>query len=167
MDTFPLSTAGAIYTYFRTLSQENSLKKRGKKEVRKITCRRRERLHRVSREAYCNIVPYYIIAIQKLHERLATLTKASGPDIEKEKWKKVLLPDVISSEESDIEDEGVIIIKLLVWCSQRVSGMFRDLDDAGQQQKSGQARRQQRTRVIGTCPSTRAMPDGLPKWAVA
>ncbi len=87
--------------------------------------------------AYCNIVPYYIIAIQKLHERLATLTKASGPDIEKEKWKKVLFPDVISSEESDIEDEGVIIIKLLVWCSQRVSGISMMQDNSKRVGKHG------------------------------
>ncbi len=118
--------------------------------------------------AYCNIVPYYIIAIQKLHERLATLTKASGPDIEKEKWNCFLMSYLVRrvTLKMKVSSLSSCLCGALKGCP-GCFGMFRDLDDAGQQQKSGQARRQQRTRVIGTCPSTRAMPDGLPKWAVA
>lgn len=40
--------AAAIYTYYRTLNQENALKERGGLEDRKKVRRRRERLLRVS-----------------------------------------------------------------------------------------------------------------------
>lgn len=73
------------------------------------------------------------------------------------------MPEVISSEES--EDEDIIIVKPLTWRSLKVTEMFRDLDEAGEINKSKQALRQRRKRIIGTVPSTRSMPDDLPKWA--
>ena len=43
-----LCTAGAAYTYYKSLSQEESLERRGKLNNRKVVRRRRERIVRVS-----------------------------------------------------------------------------------------------------------------------
>ncbi len=73
-----------------------------------------------------------------------------------------------SSEESDgDEDEGLIIVNPLQWRSERVTTMFHQLDEQIQENKSGQAKRQRRRRVIGIAASTRQQPSGLPKWAIA
>ncbi len=48
-----------------------------------------------------------------------------------------LLPDVISSEESDIENDGVIIITPLVWHSQRVSEILITQDNSKRVGKHG------------------------------
>lgn len=45
--------AGAAYTYYKSLSQEESLQRRGKLKNRKIIRRRRERIVRVGAEVEC------------------------------------------------------------------------------------------------------------------
>ena len=94
------------------------------------------------------------------------LKKTSLSEKEKEKWMKVLSPDMQSSEESDEQDEGVIIVKTLPWRAEKVTKMFRQLDEKIEEGKSAQAKRQRRKRVLGVENSVRSLPLEAPKWAV-
>ena len=85
----------------------------------------------------------------------------------KEKWNKVLVPEVISSEESDSgENEEIVYVKPLPWRSELVNNFFAQLDDKIAETKSAQARRQRKKRMVSISNSTRKVPTGLPKWAV-
>ena len=46
---------------------------------------------------------------------------------DKEKWGKVLVADVMSSEESDSENEEILLVKPLAWHTDRVSQYFQQL----------------------------------------
>ena len=105
----------------------------------------------------------YLILMQKLNERLVTFNKTTMPEKEKEKWRKVFIPQMVSSEESC--DEDTIAIKPLGWRSERVDSLFHKLDSEIEQGKTTQARRQKKERVISEIYSTRDPPN-LPKWAV-
>ena len=52
---------------------------------------------------------FLISPVQKLQERQATLKKCTLPERQKEKWSKVIISDVMSSEESEANDETIII----------------------------------------------------------
>ena len=75
----------------------------------------------------------------------------------------------MSSEESDSEDEDVIIVKPLQWRNERVALYFHRLDEAGAESKTTQAKRQQKQRSKSSVPSLRPKPlvSGLPAWALA
>lgn len=93
------------------------------------------------------------------------LKKSTLSEREKEKWDKVLEVEVMSSEESNPEDDDVIAIKPLSWRSERVSQFLHRLDDKSEERKTTQAKRQRKNRVIGSVVSTRAKPSGnLPNW---
>lgn len=83
---------------------------------------------------------------------------------DKEKWSKVLKADVMSSEESDSADD-VVIVKPLLWRSLKVTRFFKELDQAGIESKTKQAKRQRKQRVTGSIESERPMPAvTLPSW---
>lgn len=109
-----------------------------------------------------------LLLIQKLNERKAVFMKGKySDDIEKEMWSKVLQLEVMSSEESAIEDEEeVMLVKPLTWLSDSVLKFKKTLDERIVKEKSSLARRQMKKRLQGM-PSTRPMPDGLPQWAIA
>ena len=86
--------------------------------------------------------------------------------MDKDKWKKIFVPDIVSSEESDSGNEDNIVVKSLAWRSERVNKMFHLLDEEIEKGKTTQARRQKRQRVIGTEASTRQAPTDFPDWAV-
>jgi hypothetical protein len=58
--------------------------------------------------------------IQKLQERQATFNISAISGKEKEKWMKIFVPEMISSEESDDDNEDTVVIKPLGWRSQKV-----------------------------------------------
>ena len=86
---------------------------------------------------------------------------------EKEKWKKVLVAEAMSSEESDDENEEVITVKPLPWRAEKVSSFFHRLDNKMKQSKSTQAKRQRKQRIEGSNYSLRLRPVGtsIPEWA--
>lgn len=112
----------------------------------------------------------YVIGLlctpQKLEERKSLFKKSNMPDKEKEKWLKIFVPDMVSSEESDSNDGDIIIVKPLGWRSERINQMFKKIDDQIESRKTTQARRQKRKRVLGSNFSSRKQPSHLPKWAV-
>ena len=95
------------------------------------------------------------------------LKRSSLPPLEKEKWAKVLIPEMISSEDdNDDEDEDVFVIRPLPWRSTAVDNFFKSLDAHSKGQKTKQAVRQMKSRVLGA-PSSRPKPldKTIPKWA--
>lgn len=64
--------------------------------------------------------------LQKLHTRQSLLAKTNLSGKEKEKWSKILVNEMMSSEESD---EETIFIKELPWRSSKVDSFFHALDE--------------------------------------
>jgi len=56
------------------------------------------------------------------------LEKVQLPEKDKEKWRKVMRPDMMTSEESVSESEDLAIIPL-AWQSQMVTNFFKRLDE--------------------------------------
>ena len=85
---------------------------------------------------------------------------------DKKLWEKIMVPSIMSSEESGAEDDGeeVLFTHPLPWRAPKVDTFFDSLDQAAKQTKSPQALRQMKKRVMGSF-SARELPDGLPKWA--
>ena len=116
-------------------------------------------------EGYTLFVFIVLSPTQKLQERQATLKKCTMSERDKEKWGKILRADVMSSEESDSADD-VVIVKPLPWRSLKVSHFFKELDQAGIDSKTKQAKRQRKQRVTGSIESERPTPVvTLPSWA--
>ena len=77
---------------------------------------------------------------------------------ERDKWMSVIKPEVMSSAESGEDDgEEVIIVRPLPWLLAEVTAFKQQLDEEIKKEKSPQARRQMKRRVIGS-PSARPTP---------
>ena len=87
------------------------------------------------------------------------------PQKDRDKWGKVLVAEMMSSEESDEGNEEVITLKPLPW--RAVSSLFHRLDGKVEQSKSTQAKRQRKRRVEGSDYSLRSRPvrSSVPDWA--
>ena len=86
------------------------------------------------------------------------------PPKTKEKWNKVLLAEVMSSEESGPEEN--MFVKPLPWHSDLVNKFLAELDEKNTERKTPQALRQRKKRIVSVHISTRGAPPGLPKWAL-
>ena len=111
----------------------------------------------------------FIFLTQKVTERVSALKKKkfkkpSDCDL----WMKVLVNDLMSSEESSM-DEGEEVLKIhsLPWRSSKVNKMFSSLDMEASKSKTPQSKRQRKRRVTGET-SLRSMPTpsdlNLPNW---
>lgn len=85
---------------------------------------------------------------------------------DKDKWSKVMVVSMMSSEESGDGGDEVLIRRKLPWRAERVNHFFTQLDDSVKAEKSSQARRQMKPRVSSEASSSRAIPVGMAKWAV-
>lgn len=83
----------------------------------------------------------------------------------KEKWKKVLQSDLMSSEESSTESDDVFV-KPIPWRAEIVNKFFVELDAKVVEKKTSQASRQRKPRKMSVSPSSRSVPRGVPKWAI-
>ena len=112
---------------------------------------------------------FYFSPVQKLSERLSTLTKSSLPEKDKRKWKSVLIKEFMSSEESESDDESSPLVKRTIpWRSSKVSNFFTELDKHSDSYKSTQSRRQTRARALSDVASARPLPAGkFPDWALS
>ena len=84
-------------------------------------------------------------------------------------WEKVLVLEMMSSEDSEIdEEEEVLMVHPLPWRASKVDAMFKRLDDGIKENKSPQSRRQMKKRCVGQ-DSARCAPiaDKFPKWALS
>ena len=88
--------------------------------------------------------------------------KRSYHGSDRDKWQKILTADMMSSEESE---DDTIVVKPLRWRSSKVIQFFEALDQQLYAEKSAQAKRQTKKRIIGEA-SLRTKPrSGLPSWA--
>ena len=68
------------------------------------------------------------------------LQRCNLPELQKDKWRKVLVADTMSSEESDGADDDSIVVKPLPWRSSKVTDFFQNLDTLGSEGKTSQAK---------------------------
>ena len=97
--------------------------------------------------------------------RLSTFTKANIKDSEREKWEKVFIPEMMSSEDSDPENEHNMFLKELPFRHERVTSYFHAIDEATNKTRCSQAVRQRKNRVLEGV-SDRTVPSGVPKWSL-
>ena len=88
----------------------------------------------------------------------------------KEKWKGIMIQEMISSEESGVDEEGkaVIFIEDLPWRSDKLGRFFERLDAVQQGNKSEQAIRQSKECILVEAASERGPPRNIsciPRWA--
>lgn len=103
-------------------------------------------------------------------ERQSALKKSSLDQKTKEKWSKVTVADFMSSEESASGEDGedVIMVKQLPWRAEKVDNFFYQLDQKSKENKTPQARRQRKARIISDQSSDRHRPDQeekFPSWS--
>ncbi len=104
------------------------------------------------------LIYYY----QKLRSRQSELKRSSVK--QKEKWAKMLVMEMMSSDESDGE---IIKIKELPWRSGKANEFINALEEGIAGRQSGQALRQTKQRVVQGI-SSRPRPPAtaaLPSWA--
>ena len=85
---------------------------------------------------------------------------------EREAWKAVICMETMSSDESCTENgDEILMVHPLPWLSPSVNSFKDELDKKVANEKSPQARRQMKRRVLGV-PSNRPKPAReLPEWA--
>ena len=81
----------------------------------------------------------------------------------RKKWLKVMVNEMMSSEES--RDEDKVEVHRLPWRTDYVNKMFHKIDSYPIARKSPQARRQMKETANGLL-STRVTPLGMPSWSV-
>ena len=80
------------------------------------------------------------------------------------KWSKVLIADMISSDESDAEDKKPVELQ---WGSEKVDKFIHKLDSNHAARKSEQANRQTKPRLHKGVYSERPVPYSIPSWALS
>ena len=76
------------------------------------------------------------------------------------------MPEMMSSEESDVENDDIITVKPISWRAERVRTFLHRLDSKVTTAKSAQSKRQRKQRVESSENSNRVKPATLPDWAV-
>lgn len=104
--------------------------------------------------------------LQKLQERLSIFKKRVYDKQDEDKWKKVLIPAMVSSEESGSGEDNINYVKQLPWRGSIVTEFFYDLDEQYAATKSSQARRQTKRRLPSATGSSRPAPSDVPTWAL-
>ena len=161
----------AVYTYYTSLCQDESLRRKGTYAKRKVQRRRRERVVRV-RTLYVHLLWFLFISVlsfnwQRRLERESQFKRMSYSDVDREKWQKVLVTQLMSSDESGTDEEQpAFIVKELQWRSDKVTSFFEKLDRAHTTRKTEQATRQTKRRVRKGVSSERPAPSDFPTWAV-
>ncbi|XP_065915539.1 uncharacterized protein [Dysidea avara] len=103
---------GAAYRFYRSKTEEESIKRREKDIEKNVKKRRYERLTR------------------KLQDRKASFTKATFNDeAERKEWERVLTLDLMSSDESDFNDNAVeiLVTHQIPWLSEIVNSFKQTL----------------------------------------
>ena len=97
-----------------------------------------------------------VFFLQKFESRKAAFLKTGRlTDTQRDLWRKVLIKDFISSEESGEEnvdgaaERQVMYVKTLPWRAPRVDRLFKTLDHKAAKHKSHQLKEQTLPRVVG------------------
>ena len=105
------------------------------------------------------------VHIQKLQDKTAVFNKLKLSAKDKEKWERVLISDIMSSEDS-CSDNDDVFIKEIPWRSQIVDTFRSKLDEKVWELKSPLAKRMRKERKVSKNVSERDIPSGIPKWAI-
>ena len=84
------------------------------------------------------------------------------PEEARQKWLKVMVNEMMSSEESGDDDK--VLVHPIPWRTEYVNKMFRSIDNYCKARKSAQAKRQMKEREYAG-QSCRVAPSGMPSWA--
>ena len=116
--------------------------------------------HKVHKLMTCiNISP-----MQKLNARKASLHRTTAvPEKDKPIWSECLLPEVMSSEDS--EDDGSFTVRPLPWRSEKASNFLLGLDHKRDKRRSRKSRIMTFQRKTGEF-SERPQPGSVPAWVV-
>ena len=109
---------------------------------------------------------FFFHCIEKERTSVSFRKSAKLTEEQKAKWLKVITNDFMSSEESNSDDDSVVVHPLK-WRSETVNRMFDKMSRHMNEKKTSQAKRQMKPRTIGE-PSKRQAPytsDDYPKWA--
>ena len=84
------------------------------------------------------------------------------------KWMSVLVPEFMSSEDSDSEQAGTLIKCPLKWRSPKVDDFFKSLDKLTDKGRSDQSKKQTMERCLSGAYSERPVPTGrkCPSWTI-
>ena len=110
---------------------------------------------------------YCYCLMQKLESRKAVFLKSSSLTSEQRNlWKKVLIKEFMSSEESAEEDfdgkkRPALAVKPLLWRAPKVDRFFKRLDQRSEKGKTKHSKQQTLPRVVGS-QSSRVKPLSLP-----
>ena len=109
-----------------------------------------------------------VFSSQKLNIRKTMLAKSSVlTDEAKKKWKPALIPELMSSEESDDSDEGnaSFTVHPILWRSDKVTNFLYRLDQKKSNNSTQRSRRMSLKQKVGL-PSDRLPPASLLDWMV-
>ena len=97
--------------------------------------------------------------------RKALMNSECGGEEVKKTIEKVLIPEYLSSEESDQDEEGRFFrVRRLSWQGEKFRRLKDSLEERHQDQLSPAHRHQIRRRVVLHVPSKRTMPRDCPKF---
>ena len=111
-----------------------------------------------------------VFLLQKLKRRQTTLFKTNALNqAQKEKWAPCIFAEMMSSEESDGDDNGdeestVFVVRPLPWRSDKVNSFFSSLDSKFSKNQSKKSAMMTVHRSKGL-PSDRPRPSSVPDWA--
>lgn len=108
---------------------------------------------------------YYLL--QKLNSRKVTLKKTGAiPSKEKPKFLEAIVPELMSSEDSE-DDDGSFVVRPLPWRSSKISEILFALDEKHDRKRSRKSRMMKFQRLEGL-PSERPQPIAgtVPNWCI-
>lgn len=107
-----------------------------------------------------------VAILQKLDSRRAMLLKTSSiPEDQKKKWAECLIPELMSSEES--EEDGSFSVRPLPWRSEKATHFLKSLDNKIEKKKTKKSQIMTLKRSTGIS-SDRHVPttDSVPAWTI-
>ena len=110
-----------------------------------------------------------VFILQRLAERVSEFKRMSFSEVDRAKWRKTLVTEMVSSDESGTDNgKATFSVKKLPWRSEKVTRFFDKLDVAHRARKSEQAAHQTKPRIHQGAVSTRQPPshDQVPSWAI-
>lgn len=143
---------GAAKTYYISLRDQARRKENGKDRDHSTRSRRQSR--RRERAARLKIT-------------IKGLKDDALQGLKREKVMKVLTPDYLSSEESDINEEGEFQhfnVRRLPWQNERFRELKDKLEEVHKARLSPQHQRQLKARRVSMVPSKRKAPEDCPKF---
>lgn len=97
---------------------------------------------------------------------MSVFKKRKYSEADRKKWLKVIVPDMMSSEDSGDDGDEKNYVKPLDWRSPLIKDFFIDLDQEFSVNKSAQAKRQTKVREVSSVSSSRPVPTNMPSWAI-